>query len=262
MFSIKARAPIFFLSFHGKQVASIVGRQDSNTGRKKVKLRKRKMKTKLLISSLLALLAIAVVCSAFRVSPVSFAYTGTNIYVDPPLIVTYTNETSIGANFTVSLGFGNMTDLAGIEYKLYWRNDTLAFAGVHDHLPWSGSPFIATNATTLDVSFNATHHYMYFVAASLSGGYSGSSIFRNATFTIINAPGEGNSLETAISYGDYGTETVFGDSTATLIPDVVVHNGDFIYTWVIPEYSSALVVFIFAVVTLLAAMVYKKKSVR
>ena len=213
------------------------------------------MKTKPLISSLLALLMIAVVCSVFRVSPVSFAYTGTNIYVDPPLIVTYTNETSIGANFTVSLGFGNMTGLAGIQYAVYWNRTLLNCTSVHDHLPWSG-PFVATNTT--DNAFNATHGQMNFVAVSIAGSFNGSSIFRNATFTIVNSPGEGNSLETAISYGDYGTDTIFGDSSANLIP-AEVHNSDFIYTWVIPEYSSFLVVFIFAVVTLLA-VVYKKKS--
>ena len=187
------------------------------------------MKEKLFTSSLLALLIIAAVSSVFHITPVSFGYPGTNVYIDPPTIDMYTNVTGIGDTFTIQLKYGNMTDLAGMEYKLYWRNALLNCTNVHDSLPWGGSPFVAANTT--DNAFNATHGYMYFSVVSLSGSVNGSSNFRNATFSIINVPpvGYGNFLSSAIGFGPYGSDTIFGDSGANLIP-ADVYNSEFLIT--------------------------------
>jgi len=191
------------------------------------------MKTKLFADSLLALFVIAVVSSAFHVPSVSFGYAGTNIYVDPPVVTRYTNDTSVGSTFTVSLGFGNMTNLAGIQYTLYWKRDVLNVTSIHDNLPWTEPPFVMPNAT--EYNYNGTHARLNFMAVSMSGSFNGSSNFRNVTFTIISAPvGDGNSLQTAISYGEYGTETIFGNLSAIVIP-AEVHNSEFVYANPAPD---------------------------
>jgi len=173
----------------------------------------------------ITLLIVNMLAAASLIAPSKSSQLQPAIFVDPPLVEKSPDDTNIGDTFVVQLNFSNMVDLTGIEYKLYWRNDVLNCTSVHDHLPWSGSPFIAANET--NNAFNATHGCMYFVCVSLSSSFSGSGNFRNVTFTIVNAPvGHGNYLQTPISFGPYGSETIFGNSYAELIP-AVVYNGMF-----------------------------------
>jgi hypothetical protein len=154
------------------------------------------------------------------------AYPGTNVYVDPPTVEKLTTTTPIGSTLAVTLNFGNMTNLGGIEYKLYWNRTILNFVSVHDALPWTG-PFIASNESTND--FNATYGRMYFVCVSMLGGFTGSMAFRTITFKIMIAPSGGTSqISTAIAWGPYGVDVIFGDTLANLIP-ATTHDGQFIY---------------------------------
>ena len=187
------------------------------------------MKQRMLTIIILSILVITTISGALHFAAITFGYPGTNVYVNPASIDKYTNNTHIGDTFTVTLNYGNMTNLAGIQYTLYWNNALLNVTSVHDSLPWSGSPFVASN-TTIE-NYNATFGQMNFVAISLGSPASGSSTFRTATFQILAAPpvGSGNFLNSAIAFGPYGTETIFGGSGATVI-NATIYNGEFSLT--------------------------------
>jgi hypothetical protein len=188
-----------------------------------------KKQFKCLLPSLI--LAVALIF-AFSLIPTSHTYAGTSVYIDPPMVARYTNETSVGDTFTVSLKFDNFTDLAGIEYKIYWNNSVLNVVSVIDMLPWV-NPFIATNLT--DNNFNATHGRMWFVAVDVTQTpYTGSGTAREITFNITSAPATDLTLYSLIEIQG----SIFGDHLGEpIIHDV--HNGEFFYFWVIPEFSGA-----------------------
>jgi len=191
-----------------------------NNARSEVK----KMKEKLSRISILLLLLLTVITSAVHFAPLSFAYPGTNFYVDPPKVEKFTNTTSVGSTFKVYLKFGNMTELAGIEYKLYWRKDVLNFTDIHDTLPWP-SYYLAKNETTNN--YNETHGRMWFTAVDTSGTpFTGSGTLREITFKILNAPASayGSYLYTLIDIQD----DIFGDSSANAIPHDT-YDGEFFY---------------------------------
>ncbi|NWF86495.1 PKD domain-containing protein [Candidatus Bathyarchaeota archaeon] len=167
----------------------------------------------------------SVITSAVRFSPLSYAYPGTNFYVDPPLVEMYTNETSVGDTFNVTLKFGNMTNLYGLEYKLYWNNSVINFVGVKDTLPWPFT-FVAMNETTNN--YNATHGRFWFSVTAVppSTPFNGSFTVREITFEIVNAPppGSGNFLYTLIDIQD----DIFGDPSGQAIPHDT-YDGEFYY---------------------------------
>jgi len=182
------------------------------------------MKGKLFKSFLLLLLLTATVTNVIQFIPLSFAYPGTNVYIEPALVDRYTDATSVGDTFVVDLKFGNFTNLAGIEYKVYWNNSVLNLVGIVDTLPWVG-PFIATNVT--DNNWSADYGRSYFVAVDVSGTpYTGSAQLRRMTFNITDTPpvGYGNYLYSLIDVA----ETVFGDNLANPIPHTI-YDGEFYF---------------------------------
>jgi hypothetical protein len=182
---------------------------------------------KCLLPSLL--LAVALIF-AFSLIPTSTAQE-TRVYIDPPMVTRYTNETSVGDTFTVSLKFENMTDLAGIEYKLYWNNTVLNYVSVIDSLPW-GTVFVAKDDKLND--YNATHGRFFFSAVSTSGSYTGDGTVRQITFNVTSAPPTDQQLYSLIDIQD----EIFGDSLANPIPHTT-YDGEFFYIWIIPEFSGA-----------------------
>jgi hypothetical protein len=159
------------------------------------------------------------------VSPAK-AYPGTNIYVNPSLVQKFANTTKVGDTFTVTLAFGNMTNLFGMQYTLYWKNSLLNVSNVHDTLPGTIGSFVATNTT--NDNYNATYGQMSYISTSTSQAFSGSATFRTITFKIVSAPAIGKSINSTIAFGPYGTETVFGDNLATTIP-ATAYNGEFLF---------------------------------
>jgi hypothetical protein len=165
---------------------------------------------KCLLPSLL--LAIAVIL-AFRPIPPSSAYAGTSVYMDPPLVEKYVNTTFVGATFKVFLKFGNMTDLAGVEYKLYWNKTVLNYVGIKDTLPWA-SVYIGKNESTNN--YDANYGRMWFVAVDTGGTpFTGSAQLREITFKIMSAPpsDSSSSLHTLIHI----TDEIFGDHLGNAI---------------------------------------------
>jgi len=194
-------------------------------------------------------------------APIAFGYPGTNIYVNPALINKYTNTTNVGDTFNVTLNYGNMTNLAGIQYTLYWNNTVLNVTNVHDKLPWSGSPFVATNTTTED--YNASFGQMSFNAIPTPlVGANGNATFRTITFKILTAPptGFGNLVNSSIAFGPYGTETIFGNTNAEAI-SATVYNGEFslMNTPTISEFQPFMLLPLLMIVTLLAVAICTKK---
>jgi len=181
------------------------------------------IRRKLFSNSLLMVLLIATFAAALHL-PRSYAYTGTNVYVDPARVEYFTDTTPVNSTFTVHVKCGNFTDLAGYEYKLYWNRNVLNVTSVTDHIPFT-TPFVATNIT--EYNYNSTHGRFYFVVASLSGSWAGNMTLRDVTFKIISTPpiGNGNYLYSGITID----ESIFGDHLAQPI-EHVIHNGDFYYT--------------------------------
>jgi hypothetical protein len=215
------------------------------------------MKRQLLVI-FLATFAVLMLATGSHVSP-TFAYAGTTVYVDPPVTTRWDNQTVIGDTITVTLNYGNMSDLAGIEYKLFWNSSIIRVMTVHDTLPWSGNPFTAVNQTNNDFNVTSSLGRMYFSSASLAGpAASSNGTFRTITFNITSSPSTGD-LNSAIYWGPYGVDTVFGDSSAALIPAEAI-SGQFLFIHIIPEYSPLAFVLILAVATTIVLVVYRKKQ--
>lgn len=152
------------------------------------------------------------------------AYAGTNVYIAPPLTEIDTASQAVGSTFKVNFKCANFTDLAGYEYKIYWNKTVLNLVSVHDTMPFSGSPFVATNTSTNN--FDANFGQMYFVVVSMTGAVSGSFALREMTFKIMLAPpaGAGKFVSSLIDI----QETIFGDPSANSIPHDV-YDGQFKY---------------------------------
>lgn len=176
------------------------------------------------LEKILAIGIIAVLILGFGVVLPVKAYTGTNIYVDPPLVQKFANTTKIGDTFDVTLKFGNMTNLFGIQYTLYWKTSVLNVISVHDTIPGTLGSFVAANTTANN--FNATDGQINFISTSTSSAFSGSAAFRTVTFEIMSLPAVGKSINSTLVWGPYGTETVFGDNLANAIP-ATTYNGFF-----------------------------------
>jgi PKD repeat protein len=162
--------------------------------------------------------------NALRFVPLSYAYTGTSVYIDPPKVEKWTNETHAGDTFKVTLWMANFTDLKGYEYKLAWDKSILNFVSVKDYIPYS-SYYLGKNET--NNNYNATSGRMWFVVTDTSGvTFNGSATLREITFKIMSEPpaGFGNYLYTLIDV----YATIFGDSLANKIPHSV-HDGQFFY---------------------------------
>lgn len=173
-------------------------------------------------------LLVAIIVSMFLLSSIAVfqvkAYAGTNVYIDPPSTEIDTASQAVGSTFKVNFKCANFTDLAGYEYKIYWNKTVLNLVGVHDNVPFSGSPFVATNTSTNN--FDADFGQMYFVVVSMTGAVSGSFTLREMTFKIMLAPpiGAGKFVSSLIDIQD----TIFGDPSANNIPHDV-YDGQFKY---------------------------------
>jgi PKD repeat protein len=150
-----------------------------------------------------------------------YAYAGTCVYIDPPLVERYTNTTSVGSEFTVTLWAANFTDLYGYEYKIHWNTTVLNVTKIKDYLIYSNY-FIGKNET------DYANGIMWFVITCIPPGtsFTGTTKLREITFKIISSPppGAGNYLYSKIDVYD----TVFGDSGANAI-EHEVYDGEFYY---------------------------------
>ncbi|NWF86244.1 hypothetical protein HXY32_00270 [Candidatus Bathyarchaeota archaeon] len=179
---------------------------------------------RLLAASIIAVLLIS---SMAIFTPKAKAYPGTHVSIDPGLVEKYTDTTSVGDTFQVKLIFGNMTDLAGIEYKITWKSDVLNLVAIQDNLPWS-SYYVATNVTTNN--YNATNGRSWVSIVSTSGPFTGSSLnLRIMTFKIMSAPSGPGFLSSYIDIYD----DIFGDSGANPIPHTT-NDGLFKFYFVMP----------------------------
>lgn len=202
----------------------------------------------------LLLLTFALVFAA-RLVPTSTANPETRVYIDPPLVEKFDNETFVGDTFTVSLKFDEMTDLAGIEYKIYWNKTVLNYVSVVDTMPWT-TYFTAKDEKTND--YNATHGRMWFSAVDTgSTPYTGNGTVRQITFNITSPTPTGSFLYTLIDIQD----DIFGDSLANEIPHAT-YDGEFYYIWVIPEFSGVAIfaVLLTATAVLVVSMRYFKRG--
>ena len=181
---------------------------------------------RLLAASIIAVLLIS---SVAIFTPNTFAAT-TKFFVDPALTEKYTDTTPVGGTFKVYLKIANVSNLFGLEYKLYWDKSVLNFVSVKDTLPWP-STFVAMNETTNN--YNATHGRFWFSVTALapSTPFTGSFTLREITFQIMSAPppGPGSFLYTLIDLQD----TILGDPSAVEIPHDAL-DGEFYYYYVMP----------------------------
>jgi len=172
-----------------------------------------------LIVVILVFFLLPITLSLFRVE----GYYGSSVSVQPAKTERYIGSTNVGDTFAVNLTCGNMSDLAGYQYKFFWNSALLECIRVKDHLPFSGPfPFVAVNNTNYG---NSTHGGFFFMVASMSGSVTGSFLLREITFRIREAPLSG------VDYLYSGLtlfQTLFGDIYSNPIPHDV-HNGEFYY---------------------------------
>jgi len=218
------------------------------------------MRQKVFIATL-AISAVLMLSATHSLAPSASAYPSTNIYVDPSTIAKYTNETYIGDTFQVYLAFGNMTNLEGFQFTLYWNRSVINVVHVFDTLPFFGSSVIVTNST--DNDFNATEGQMSFAVNATNIPFTGSATLRSVTFNITSAPAtvNGSFLESAISWGRYGTETIFRNQQGNPIP-ATEYDGEFTYSYTppVPEYTQLSPLLILALSVAIAAVLYRKRS--
>jgi parallel beta-helix repeat protein len=150
--------------------------------------------------------------------------------VTPSFVQKFTNTTHVGDTFSVSLAFGNVTNLAGFQYTLYWNKSLLNVISIRDSMPWLSS-YVAKNIT--DNNFNATFGRTYFVVTEEGyyGSINGSATFRTMTFKIMSLPANGN-FSSVLAWGPYGNygETLLGDRDDNIIP-AITFNGEFVLTY-------------------------------
>jgi hypothetical protein len=194
--------------------------------------------------------------ASLSLTPKTFAYSGTSIYVDPATIQTPAASAHVGDTFNVSLAFANMTNLFGIQYTLYWNNSVLQVIRVHDTIPGGLGAFNPTNTT--DNNFNATYGQMNFISTSVSLAYNGSATFRTITFNITSVPTTGNATS-VLAWGPYGLETIFGDNAAHAI-DATTHNGEVTLYNIIPEYTPLIMLLAAVLATSAVVAIYKRKQ--
>lgn len=238
----------------GKQMSQnlIISHNSSSCGKN--------MKKKLPIA-ILALIVVIMLGARSNLSP-ALAYAGASVYIDPPTRTSHDDGLAIGDELIYLLNYANMTNLAGIEYKLFWNSSLLRVLSVHDTLPWSGAPFVAANETDNDFNVTANLGRMYFVVASMSGPATlNSTTFRTIVFNVTALPPQteiGALFNTTIYWGTYGTDTIFGDSVGDAIP-ATAYNSTWVFIHVIPEFTPLVGLVAFALGTVIAVVVYRKK---
>jgi len=143
------------------------------------------------------------------------------VKIEPRKVEKWTDTTSVGSEFTVTLWAANFTDLYGYEYKIHWNTNVLNVTKIKDYLIYSNY-FIGKNET------DYANGIMWFVITCTPPGtsFTGTTKLREITFKIISSPppGAGNYLYSKIDVYD----TVFGDSGANAI-EHEVYDGEFYY---------------------------------
>lgn len=203
------------------------------------------------IMTLLVISMVLMLATSYRSTLTALAYPGTSIYVNPPTINTDTSTTHVGDKFNVSLAFSNMTNLYGLEYQFYWNTSILNVTNRYDSLPstWT-STFIAKdviNQTTGFIWYSVTD------TGAASTAFNGSATFRTITFQVVDVPTGGLFNSTLLL-----NDTTFGNNLAQQIP-AQTYSGQFIITYVVPEYSTSIMLLVIVLATSAVAVIYRKK---
>jgi len=148
------------------------------------------------------------------------------VKIEPRKVEKWTDTTSVGSEFTVTLWAANFTDLYGYEYKIHWNTNVLNVTKIKDYLIYSNY-FIGKNET------DYANGIMWFVITCTPPGtsFTGTTKLREITFKIISSPppGIGSYLYSPIDIYD----DIFGDSRAEPIQHET-WDGEFYYYYVPP----------------------------
>jgi len=159
------------------------------------------------------------------------AYAATNFTATPASVIWGTDAHPYppASTFVVDFWINEVADLAGYEFKIYWKNTVLTTTAQVKTHPFPGSPFEAT--WEVSPNFNATHGRIYWVIASMAGSVTGSFKLLSMTFQTVAAPPAviGGFIDTNIDM----TEDIFGDSGAGQIPHTT-NDGYFRYNYIAP----------------------------
>jgi len=215
----------------------------------------------------LFLLSLVMVTTPVSVSAINAPDGEGVIWVEPNFVDG--SEVGVGNEFTVEVKI-NISETAGppeypgmfaFQYKLSW-NDTLltcTMADITVYIPsdvkpwfWSEGHFTAEN-TLLDEDGNTkndTHSYAE-SALGESGGFNGTMTLARYNFTVASAPWP--AVSCPLDLIDEGISDCPGDRITS-----TAYDG----TYWIPEFPSALIIFLFVITTLAAAILGKKAWLR
>jgi hypothetical protein len=157
----------------------------------------RKMKTRLNAFSKLVILIATILCGMCL--PISIVKTAnqTNLKVQPQQNIFYTNTTSVGTTFDISVIVENVENFYGWEFVLEWTpgliNCTTEKLNLHiwsAHLgPWIPDPINNTKS----------EYHQSITGAAPGGPVAGSFWLANLTFKIVQAPSSGGILQTNLT---------------------------------------------------------------
>jgi hypothetical protein len=171
-------------------------------------------------SSLTLTLMIVLSCFiAFHVS----AQTKPRLYVDPAENTFFTDTTSVGAKFTVSIKAADFVapGVYSYQFKLFFDKTMLqasaaAIPDGHWLTPANPANIFKVDSGTID---NATGFVSFGVTMlSTEAGKIGGGVIATVTFQIMTAPPAGGSLTSLISLGAGGVDTLLVDPSASEIP--------------------------------------------
>jgi len=152
----------------------------------------------------------------------------TVLKVQPAESIFYTNQTSVGETFTISIIAEDVSDLYGWEFTLEWTagvinctEETINYAVWSDYQgPWLSNPIDNVNGK----------YHQSLTAKYPAEPFTGTTCLVNLTFQITQAPPEGSTISTNLTISPaQGTSYCLADETAFEIPHSFNH-GTYQYT--------------------------------
>jgi len=187
-----------------------------------------------------AILAVALILSLFMMHPTSSSSSSTNVYVDPPNITFYTDTTTVGTHFNISVKVSNVTNLYGWQVKLYF--DPTQIEAAKAWIPSNDPAYVFYGRTTFSVGpiiDNVTGYVMLASIITVGSTFNGSGLLTKIEFVIMLAPTKFGSVSSVLNIDN--AQTKLSDPGAGEIATSKT-NGSYSYNWAVPTMNPYLAV--------------------
>lgn len=156
----------------------------------------------------LTLLLIAMFTSAFdvHVQTLNSSSVAANVYVDPSTSTFYTNTTSVGDHFTISVKVSNVVDLSVWQVKLYFNSTQIE--ATKAWIPKTDPTYVfygKTTAMPTPVINNVTGYVLIGDSIILGSTFNGSGLLAKIEFEIMMAPPPNATISCTLNINNSGT---------------------------------------------------------